>query len=288
MKVAIVSGKGGTGKSSITASFISISKSALAMDCDVDASNLYMIFNPIIENQEVYISGKYANIDAKKCQGCGLCQSKCRYDAIKLEAGAFVVDEVSCEGCGLCARICPSGAISMRYSDKSRIYSGTFRYGNMIFGRLAPGEENSGKLINKLRTRADELCEKLAIKDQILDGPPGIGCPVISTITGVDKVVIITEPSLSGISDLKRIYQTAIHFTSAIYVLINKCDLDAENSEAIRKWCAEQSIVLAGELPFDRVVVDAMVRRASVVEAYPDSLISAKITEAYNKIFKGE
>lgn len=288
MKLAIISGKGGTGKSTISAAFLSLSKSTLAVDCDVDASNLYLIFNPIIDKQEVYISGEHALIDPSRCVRCGKCMTKCNFDAISKVSSDddsyewnYVVDEHSCEGCRHCFRVCPSGAIRMIKSDKSRIYTGRYRFGHMLFGRLAPGEENSGKLIDKLKTRADELLEEFALENMILDGPPGIACPVLATLNGVDKVVLVTEPSLSGFSDLQRVSELAKNFSKNIYVIINKYDLDEENSEMISSWVKENGMNLLGMLPFDKKMTQSMVQGRTIIEAWPESECASRLKSMF-------
>ncbi|MFA7115653.1 MAG: ATP-binding protein [Bacteroidales bacterium] len=277
MKTAIISGKGGTGKSSITSALVSLSKDTLTLDCDVDASNLYLIFDSKTTDKEEFLSGQFAKVDPSKCNGCGICKDACKFDAIKLENGKANIMEVSCDGCGLCSKLCPQGAIKNYNSGNSYIYSGNFRYGRIIYGKMAPGDENSGKLINRLREIADDLCEKENIPNQILDGPPGIGCPVISSLTGIDRVIIVTEPSLSGISDFKRAYELAKSFTDKIYLIINKYDLDFKNTSDIEKYCNSIGIKVIGKLPFDRKMVDAMIHQQSIIEYDPANQCSIEI-----------
>jgi MinD superfamily P-loop ATPase len=284
MEVAIISGKGGTGKSSISAAFATINKNIIVADCDVDAANLYLLFNPSKEDQEVFISGHKAVIDELKCTNCQLCIQYCRFDAIVFEDGKVKISEISCDGCFLCSRICPEKAIIMAPNDKSRMYSGSFRNGKMVYGRLAPGEENSGKLVNLVREKAKKILKDNDLEHIILDGPPGIGCPVISTITGVDRVIIITEPTISGLHDLKRatgIVQKSGRIPS---VIINKYDLNSSMTGQIREWCDKNEIGVAGMLPFDPKVVESMVSGKSITEYLPDSEISKKIIKIWNKI----
>jgi len=283
-RIAIISGKGGSGKSSITASFLTLAKNTLAIDCDVDASNLYLIFNPSVDKKHVYISGKTAKINNNKCTSCGLCQSTCNFEAINIIDGKYVVDDISCEGCYLCSRVCPFGAIDMIDSGENYIYSGKYRFGNMIYGRLSPGEDNSGKMISELREKADQLAKENNIECEIIDGPPGIGCAVISTITGVDDIVVVSEPSLSGISDMKRAINVALKFTNNIYVIINKYDLDESNSEDIIKYCNSNNIKVIAKLKFDKNMVDAMINKSSIIEYSPNCQCSTEIKKAYNII----
>jgi MinD superfamily P-loop ATPase len=193
MEIAIISGKGGTGKSSISAAFATLNGDVVLADCDVDAANLYLLFSPTHEEEIVYIAGHKAVINYDLCTNCGICENYCRFDAISVINNKVVISAISCDGCFLCSRICPVNAIKMVQNDKSRMYIGSFRNGKMVYGRLAPGEENSGKLVNMVRENAKQTADENDLETIILDGPPGIGCPVISTITGVDKVVIVTE-----------------------------------------------------------------------------------------------
>lgn len=283
MKIAVISGKGGTGKSCITTDFIAQSKSTFAIDCDVDAANLYLLFDQKIEQEEKFVSGEYPSIDSNICRSCGKCVRSCHYGALSMVDGKVILDEVTCEGCELCTRICPLGAITMVHDHESSIYLGPFRYGYMARARLYPGEENSGKLINELRSKADKLMENMDFENIIMDGPPGIGCPLISTITGVDLVVIITEPTRSGIEDLKRVTEVVEGFGIPHTIIINKYDLDITCSKKIENWCHEKEIVLAGKVPFDRQMIDAMLAKKSISEYAPDSACASALKEAFEK-----
>lgn len=284
MEIAVISGKGGTGKSTISAAFATMQPNIMLVDCDVDAANLYILFQPTHEREEVFVSGHKAVIDKDICSNCGECITYCRFDAIHEIESEVVIDETACDGCKLCARICPMEAITMIAEDKSRMYSGSFRNGKMVYGRLSPGEENSGKLVDKVREEAKSIAKASNIETTILDGPPGIGCAVISTITGVDKVVIVTEPTLSGMHDLKRTIELIEKFKLTITVIINKYDLNTEMAEKIESYCNDINISVIAKLPFDRIMVDAMVDCKSVVEFAPESEITKMLTEAYYKI----
>ncbi|MFA6831011.1 MAG: ATP-binding protein [Bacteroidaceae bacterium] len=283
MKIAVISGKGGTGKSCITSDFIVQSKSTFAIDCDVDAANLYLLFDQKIEKEESFIYGEHPSIDPDICRGCGKCVRACHYDALSMVDGKVVLDEVSCEGCELCTRVCPFGAITMVHDHESSIYLGPFQYGYMARAKLYPGEENSGKLINELRSTGDKLMDKMDFENMIMDGPPGIGCPLISTITGVDLVIIVTEPTRSGIEDLKRVTEVVEGFDIPHTIIINKYDLDVTCSEAIEQWCHEKGIVVAGKVPFDRKMVDAMLAKKSISEYAPDSACALALKESFKK-----
>jgi MinD superfamily P-loop ATPase len=284
MEIAVISGKGGTGKSSIAAAFATLNERIVVADCDVDAANLFLLFNPTREEEIVYIAGHKAYINHDLCTNCGICANYCRFDAISIINSRVVISRISCDGCFLCLHICPEKAITMVQNDKSRMYSGSFRNGKMVYGWLAPGEENSGKLVNMVREKAKQLYSENNLGIIILDGPPGIGCPVISTITGVDKVVIVTEPTISGLHDMQRTMGVIQKFKLRAYVIINKSDLNSSMSKQIEKWCKTNRITMAGQLPFDMQMVEAMVNGKSIIEYNPDLDISKKIKIIWNKI----
>ncbi len=271
MELAVVSGKGGTGKSSITAALAVMKQKLLLADCDVDAANLYLLFQPEKTLEQVYVSGHTAIIDKDSCTNCGLCMDYCRFDAIHRIEGEVQISGISCEGCFLCSRICPEQAIRMEPEDRSRLYAGNFRYGKMVYGRLFPGEENSGRLVNLVRQQARDIARENELDLILLDGPPGIGCPVISTITGVDKVLIVTEPSVSGLHDLQRIHELCRHFGLSQTVVINKYDLNPDMCTEIERYCREQGLKLQAEIPFDPQMVEAMVKGQSILEYAPES-----------------
>ncbi|MGI6717888.1 MAG: P-loop NTPase [Bacteroidales bacterium] len=285
MELAIISGKGGTGKSSISAAFATLQKEVVLADCDVDAANLYLLFNPVCDEEHVFVSGQKAVLDKDKCIDCGICVDYCRFDAIEENEQGVSIVETLCEGCLLCARVCPQDAITIEEEDRSRYYAGQFKNGKMVYGRLAPGEENSGKLVSKVREKAKEIAEKSDIEHIIIDGPPGIGCSAISAITGVDAVLVVTEPSVSGVHDLKRTLQLTKSFNLPTSVLINKYDINREVSTEIEAYCNENGIAVIGKLPFDPIVVEAMVNCASITDYTPESEISKLIEKACSTIF---
>lgn len=284
MEIAVISGKGGTGKSSISSAFVSIAKSAVVVDCDVDASNLYLLFSPLCKEEQVFVSGSHAVVNNDKCTNCNTCIDLCRFDAISKVDGKIRISESACDGCYLCSRVCPVQAIKMIPADKSRMYAGTFRYGDMVYGRLAPGEENSGKMVNLLREKAKKYAEDCGYETIILDGPPGIGCPVISTITGVDKVVVVTEPTMSGFMDMKRVVEVVFRFSVHISVIVNKSDLNSDICEQIDEWCKEMEIPVIAHLPFDAQIVEAMIAGKTIIEYNKDCETSRLIENAYNSI----
>lgn len=284
MKVAIVSGKGGSGKSSISASLVALSERVIATDCDVDASNLPLLFDYQIEAQEAYASGCRIEIDRKVCIECGLCIDNCRFGAIKRGKSGVEAVPFLCEGCGLCVRLCPNRTISLTEEANSIIYTSRFSHGILVHGTLSPGDGNSGKMIARIRMIADEQMKRDGISLQILDGPPGIGCPVLSTLTGTDRVVIVSEPTLSGVSDLRRIYRVAYSFCKDIMLMINKYDINAESRNAIIEFCRQKNIPVIAEIPFDRKIVEAQLQRKTIVDYAPESVAAKELVKAYNFI----
>lgn len=285
MEIAVISGKGGTGKSSLSAALATLDEKLVLADCDVDAANLHILFQPVHEEEEIFTGGQKAVIDRDVCTDCGLCIDYCRFDAIAYSGTRVTITETLCDGCMLCSRICPVNAISMVNSEKSRMYAGSFRNGKMVYGRLAPGEENSGKLVNLVRSKAKQMARAENIDTIIIDGPPGIGCPVISSITGVDQVVIVTEPGMTGFHDLKRILELTSSFSLKTWVIINKYDLNESFTARTENYCKERHIHVAGKIPFDPEVTAAMVHCKSITEYAPESAAARSIRHIRKKIF---
>ncbi len=279
-ELVIVSGKGGTGKTSITACFSSLAENSVTADCDVDAADLHLILNPDIKHRSVFKGGFKARINSDACTECGKCLELCRYDAIK---DNFEIDELSCEGCGVCAYFCPEGAIDMIQQISGEWFVSDTRFGKFIHAKLGIGEENSGKLVALVRKIAKINAQKDGNNVIIVDGSPGIGCPVISSITGADYVLIITEPTLSGRHDLERIAELIKHFKVKGGVCINKYDLNERISGDIEKYCNENGLSFIGRVPYDDVFTKAMVARQCVVE-YTQNGISRTIKEIWNKV----
>ncbi len=279
-EISILSGKGGTGKTSLAAALATLQENTVIADCDVDAANLYLILEPDDYRTEKYISGHKAVINYDVCTQCGLCKNYCRFNAIErlpdpdYPKGKITIVETSCDGCWLCSRICPVKAIDMIPGDKSFWYAGNYRYGKMVRARLAPGEENSGKLVSVVREQARKTAEECGAVNIIIDGPPGTGCAAIASLTGADKVVVVTEPTGTGIHDMKRILDLAGRFQVKRYVVINKSDLNPEMTDRIYRWCEEENIPVIGNLPFDPRMVHAMVACKSITEWAPRSEIS--------------
>lgn len=279
-QIAIVSGKGGTGKSSLALAFSTLAKNAVIADCDVDASNLHIVLNPTILKTEEFIGSKIAHVDKSKCTGCMECYLGCKFDAITKE---IEIKESFCEGCGVCRLVCPEKAIVMKDRVSGYTYISKTRFGLLSHAFLKPGAESSGKLVNEVRKNAIEVSIKNSNDLILIDGPPGIGCPLISTITGVDLAVVVTEPTFSAIQDLKRVFEVNKHFGVKSVVCINKSDINAFNASKIREYCALNDIAIIGELPYDPIVSSAIVSRKTLLEV-SDSQLSSKIIKIWKKI----
>jgi MinD superfamily P-loop ATPase len=261
-QVTVISGKGGTGKTSIVAAIAAMEKNAVVADCDVDAADLHLILHPDVEENHAFEGGFRAEIDPDACTFCGDCEALCRYDAI----ANFQIDPLHCEGCGVCHDNCPVNAIHMeRMIAGDWFVSGT-RFGAMVHAKLGIAQENSGKLISRVRNRAKEIAQDKNLDLIIIDGPPGIGCPVISSITGADLVLVVTEPTLSGLHDLKRVLDLTRHFDVRAAVCINKFDLNEDISNDIREACNAGNGRFVGEIPYDPLVTQAMVSGKSIME----------------------
>ncbi len=284
-EIVILSGKGGTGKTSLSAAFATLNKKTIVADCDVDAADLHLILQPVNYYDRNFTTGHKAVIDYESCTNCGLCIDYCRFDAISINNEKVAISEISCDGCKLCSRICPSHSIQMIPSDKSRWFVGNYRNGKMVHARLAPGEENSGKLVNVVRKHAKEMAQETGWDTIIIDGPPGTGCPVISSVTGTNKSIIVTEPTNSGFHDMKRVLEITANFKVKSYVVINKYDLNESISIKIENWCLENNIPVIGKLVFDPEIVTAMINCQSITEWKPKSETSKEIISIYNKIF---
>lgn len=280
-QMVIISGKGGTGKTMLTASFAALSKNAAFADCDVDAADLHILLSPIIIECHEFKGGKIAIINKEKCKSCGLCFSACRFGAISEKD--LVIDELSCDGCGVCYHMCPQKAIKMEDKVSGQWFISKTKYGPFVHARLDVAEENSGKLVSVVRQNAKSIAEKEDRDLIIIDGPPGIGCPVISSITGTDIVLIVTEPTLSGIHDMARVVELAQHFKIKAFVVINKFDLNIEMTEEIEEYCQKNGVPLAGRIVYDSKVPEAIVNKKTVVE-YSDGEVAQQIKNIWEAI----
>jgi MinD superfamily P-loop ATPase len=261
-EVVILSGKGGTGKTSIVASFAALARCKVLADCDVDAADLHLLLQPTARRDEEFWSGEAAFVDEERCTRCGLCQDVCRFGAIK----DYSVDQVSCEGCGLCSRVCPADAIAMQPCMAGYWFISDTRHGTLVHAKLGIAQENSGKLVTLVRVNARRVVEEEGLNCIVSDGPPGIGCPAVASLTGADLALLVTEPTLSGIHDLERVVGLCRYFHIPAMVCINKCDLNGDNSSRIEEYCDNERIEVAARVPFDNVVTEALVRGLPVVE----------------------
>ena len=278
-EVVVLSGKGGTGKTSIVASFAAIAQNKVLTDCDVDAADLHLLLRPTVNKEEEFWSGEVAIIDEEKCTQCGLCQEICRFEAIK----DFKVDSVSCEGCGFCYNICPEEAITMQENLTGRWFISETGYGPMVYARLGIAQENSGKLVALVRQEANLIAQRQGLDYIISDGPPGIGCPVIASLSGANLALLITEPTLSGMYDLERIISVCHHFGITAMVCINKYDLNEDNTRQTEDYCLSQGVEVVSKIPFDNVVTEALVQGLPVIE-YSQGRVAQEIDKLWHRV----
>ncbi|MFC1920261.1 ATP-binding protein [Chloroflexota bacterium] len=278
-ELVVLSGKGGTGKTSIVGSFAALARSKVLADCDVDASDLHLLLEPRPQQENKFWSGQVAVIDEDTCNNCGLCQYLCRFEAIK----DFKVDIASCEGCGFCFQVCPVEAIRMEENLSGRWYVSDTRYGPLVHARLGIAQENSGKLVAVVRQQSRIIAEEMKLDYIITDGPPGIGCPVISSLSGASIALLVTEPTLSAIHDLERVLGVCHHFGVQPVVCINKYDINEDNSLQIEKYCGVQGIKVAARIPFSNVFTEAILHGRPIVE-YTQNRVSALIETLFYQI----
>jgi MinD superfamily P-loop ATPase len=261
-EVVILSGKGGTGKTTLVGSLAALAKKKVLADCDVDAADLHLLLSPSERQKNEFWSGQVAHIDEEICTQCGQCQEICRFNAIR----DFRINLDSCEGCGFCSHICPDEAITMQENMAGYWFISDTRYGPLVHARLGIAQENSGKLVAVVRQQAKRIAENEG-KDLIIsDGPPGIGRPVISSLSGASLALLVTEPTLSGMHDLERVLGVCRHFGLLALVCINKYDLNEKNTWQIESQCLSWGIEIAGKVPFDNVVTESIVQGVPVVE----------------------
>jgi MinD superfamily P-loop ATPase len=278
-EIVVLSGKGGTGKTVVLASFAVLSQDKVLCDCDVDAADLHLLLRPTVRETHEFWARPVAEIDPEACTRCGLCVEACRFDAIE----DFQVDPIACEGCRLCREVCPDEAVTMRDDLAGHWYLSDTRYGPLVHARLGPGKENSGELVAAVRGHARRLAREQGVELILSDGPPGIGCPVISSLSNASLALIVSEPSLSGIHDLERILAVCRHFGVRALVCINKHDLDAEATARIQDYCSREKVDVAATIPFDQAVTEAVVRGLPVVE-YSDGPAAQSIAQLWQDL----
>jgi MinD superfamily P-loop ATPase len=278
-EVVILSGKGGTGKTIISASFAALARSKVMVDCDVDAADLHLLLQPVSRESSEFWSGQTAVIDEEKCTQCGICQDVCRFSAIE----EFKVDPISCEGCGFCFHACPEQAVAMQENLSGNWFISDTKHGPLVHARLGVAQENSGKLVTLVRRNARLIAEREGLDYIISDGPPGIGCPVIASLSGASLALLVTEPTLSGIHDLERVIGVCRHFGVPALVCINKYDLNEDNTRHIESYCQGLGIKVVSKIPFDNVVTEALVQGVPVVE-YGDGRVVREIESLWHTV----
>ncbi len=280
-QVVVLSGKGGTGKTTLVASFASLSKNLVVADCDVDAPDLHLLLKPEkVEFKEKFTGSKLAVINEALCIKCGLCEKSCRFDAIK----DVKVDSILCEGCGVCAYVCPTNAITLEEKISGYVFVSKTKYGVLSHAKLEIAESNSGKLVTLVKGNAKNLALKENKKLILVDGPPGIGCPVIASLGEVNLALVVTEPTISGLHDLQRILSLTNFFKIPTFVLVNMYDLNPEKTEEIVNFCREVGVEVVGKIPFNPVVIESLVNGKPVVEYAPESDVSNEIRKVWYKI----
>ncbi len=279
-QIVIISGKGGTGKTVITGALASLANNKIMADCDVDAADLHLLLQPKIKERHEFKSGLTAIIDKKLCQKCGKCIAVCRVNAIN---DNFTVDHIACEGCAFCSHICPAGAIKMEECVSGEWFISETRFGPMVHAKLGIAEENSGKLVSLVRKEAKQLAEKNHCDWVIIDGAPGIGCPVIASLSGIDCALVVTEPTLSGLHDALRVIEVTNYFKVPSRLVINKYDLNLDMSRKIEEHCVNNGILLIGKVRFDKSVVEAMVNGKTIIE-YKDTPVKDEIRKIWEKL----
>ncbi len=283
-QIVILSGKGGTGKTSIAAAFADLAENKVLADVDVDASNLELVLSPTQLEKNIFMGGTVAIINQETCIHCNLCEEACRFDAISHETGDYLVDDIACDGCKACVYVCPVDAIHMEEQHAGWWYRSDTESGPLLHAKLRPAQENSGRLVTLVKQQARLHALDHGQDYVIVDGPPGIGCPVISAASGADLAVIVVEPTVAGVHDLDRALATVSHFHVPATVIVNKSDINLAKVAEIKSFCTENDIELIGEIPFDTAVTYAMVQGKPVTQFAPESDVSKAMVESWHKV----
>ncbi|MFO7835239.1 MAG: 4Fe-4S binding protein [Candidatus Thorarchaeota archaeon] len=279
-EVAVISGKGGSGKTTVTSSFAAIAGDIVIVDCDVDAPDLHILLQPEAQVSEEFQASKVAVIDPDLCIECGLCEENCRFDA----AHPPEIDSIACEGCSVCTLVCPEDAIDMIPRISGHLYESDTRLGRMVHAKLLPGEGNSGLLVTEVKKRAQRIAEETGTNKILIDGSPGIGCPVIATLTGVKVATVVTEPTMSGIHDMERVVRLIRRFQSIPTVIVNKYDLNLKNTARIEAFCKSEGIELLGKIPFDSITTRSMVDATTLPEYSPQHELVKLFEQMWDRI----
>ncbi len=279
-EITVISGKGGTGKTSVSGSLAALCAGGIFTDCDVDAANLSLLMRPVLQEKHEFKASREASIREDQCNQCGLCRQLCRFEAISEN---FRVDPLSCEGCGVCFYACPQEAVDLQEVLSGHWFVSRTPYGPLVHARLGIAEENSGKLVTQVRQKAREMGQDEEKKWLVTDGPPGIGCPVIASLSGASTALIVTEPTLSAVHDMERVLDVCRHFQVSARICINRHDLSQENSRRIEEFCRNQGVPLAGRIPQDNSVTEAMLKGIPVVE-YNNGPASKSIKKIWNRL----
>jgi MinD superfamily P-loop ATPase len=284
-EIVVISGKGGTGKTSLVAALASLFTDKVMVDCDVDAANLHLILTPEkIVRESPFSGGKKASIDLACCTGCGVCRDSCRFGAISSD---FIIDPFSCEGCGACYLFCPAHAVNFSDHTAGHWYvCDTGNHERFVFAELLPGEDNSGKLVAAVRNEARIEAESAGKRLIIIDGPPGIGCPVISSVTGTNLVIVVTEPTPAGIHDLERVIALTNHFRIRATVVVNKCDINPSWLHVIKEYCDRGSLTFLGEIPYETAITEAQRAGKTILDYDPSCDASNAIRAIHTKLQK--
>jgi MinD superfamily P-loop ATPase len=289
-EIVVISGKGGTGKTSIVASFAALADEAVLADCDVDAADLHLLLSPDVKEKHDFSGGKSASISAQQCIGCGKCAEVCNFDAVSLNGPTngviektYTIDPIACEGCGVCVHFCPAGAIEFNDTVNGQWFISDTRFGPMVHARLTPAQENSGKLVSLIRKQAKQIANEQKKDFIIVDGSPGIGCPVIASITGADVALVVTEPTISAQHDLSRVIELTGHFKIPALICINKYDINPDITREIELKAKDRNIAVIGKIPYDTAVTQAQIAGKSIVE-YSNNTLSNQIKSLWKSI----